>query len=290
MRAQSAPPGNIPIFQAGLPFQIWLDAEGNLNAGFHSQQSQVCSNLIITDANWHFIAVSYQPFQSQTTSGVMRLYVDGDLLDDIATEGSAARDPQPSQLGPGSQVIKVEFASWLVWSVAASDDVLDVPAWGSPVAGSEDAIGLVAAFDFANGGVEDRSGNGWTASVRSQSWNTPCLQFTADELATVIQPSSMQINPGGGGAFSVTGWIGAPWFGGANSSSIILTNQSGNTPFLQIGLGAGMSRSLLNLVERALPGWQVTRPWISPQAARAWRDGPSGRRREPGAACGPSAA
>lgn len=41
----------------------------------------------------------------------------------------------------------------------------------------------------------------------------------------------------------------------------------------------GMSRSLLNFVGRALPGSEVTRPWISPQSEDAWRDGRSERRR-----------
>ncbi|MGH7099190.1 MAG: hypothetical protein ACREE4_16240, partial [Stellaceae bacterium] len=42
---------------------------------------------------------------------------------------------------------------------------------------------------------------------------------------------------------------------------------------------SGMSRSLLNLVERALPDWNVTRPWIFPQAEGVCRGAPSGRRR-----------
>ncbi|MGH7098951.1 MAG: hypothetical protein ACREE4_15000, partial [Stellaceae bacterium] len=42
-------------------------------------------------------------------------------------------------------------------------------------------------------------------------------------------------------------------------------------------LDGGMSRSLLNLVERALPDWNVTRPWIFPQAEGVCRGAPSGR-------------
>lgn len=251
----------VQVFVATGQFQVWFDTSGDLCAAFGSTETiptaQVSSCCQVADGTWHFIAVSYQQIVIPTTptptetNGLLRLYVDGSLLDaaNVAPPTPTSATVTPTLGASGSS--EPEFASWLVWSVAASEDVLDVPDWGEPIAGSESARGLVAAFDFAQGGVTDQSGHHYGSAVSpgAQQWNTPCLQLPAGSYATVQQPTP-QINPGGAGPFSVVGWVASPapssesvllenWFSDRDDLSVSLQADSGNISATFVAPGYG---------------------------------------------------
>ena len=201
---------------AGTVFSVYgqltltMDATGLITATLGNVP--LASEIPIGDVLWHYVAVSYLPSPptEPNETGVLTLYIDGiegavDTVN-VTTPGSGTG----CYLGVNNAPI--EFASWSIWSEALPSDVIGAPQWGDPTQGTTAADGLVAAYDFANGGAKDLSSTNYPVTVAAQCWHTPCMQLNTGGVANVLQASN--VNPGGGtgtpGPFSILGWACVP--------------------------------------------------------------------------------
>ncbi len=215
---------NLTLFQTGPGgLQILVDAAGVVRAGFGGTDPVVDNGVSVGDGAWHFIGAAFQRPTTPSGSGTLGLYLDGVLVDDAAVAAAAppVGGPPAVQLGAGiGSGDPADIASWTVWSVPCADDVMDVPQWGAPPAGSNADQGLAAAWDFAAGVGVDLGPNQIPISVAASAlvWCTPCGQALAE--ATGFVPAAQDaLNPGGAGAFTVMGWVSVP----AGASAALFT-------------------------------------------------------------------
>ncbi len=196
------------VFAVNGQLTLTMDSNGVLTAILGN--TQVVSEVPITDALWHYISVSYLPSVETNETGILTIYIDG-----LEATGESVNVTNSVQPVPGCFLgvngAPFEFVSWAIWSQELPSDALEAPEWANPAIGTEAANGLVAAFDFAAGAPTDTSGNHYLVSVAAQNTHTPCLSLSAGGTATL---GSSSVAPGEGSgtpaAFTIMGWAYVP--------------------------------------------------------------------------------